>query len=133
MVPVLAAYGINRVVTSQWERCASTIAPYAAAAGLDTVRRDRLTEAQHERSPGRVGATVRELLEDDVSTVLCTHRPVLPTVLDVLGQHARRSVANALPTTDPFLEPGELIAAHVTQTEKGPRVVAAGKVSPPLH
>ncbi|GII98464.1 8-oxo-dGTP diphosphatase [Sediminihabitans luteus] len=133
MVPVLAAYGVGRVVTSRWERCATTIAPFAHAAGIMTTRSEQLTEAQHERSPGRVGAVVRAMLEDPQPSVLCTHRPVLPTVLDVLGQHARRSVANALPTTDPFLEPGELIVAHVAQTDKGPRVVAAERVSPPLH
>ena len=65
--------------------------------------------------------------------MLCTHRPVLPTVLDVLGQHSRRPVANALPAHDPFLEPGEMIVAHVARTPKGPRVVAAEKVAPPLH
>ena len=56
--------------------------------------------------------------------MLCTHRPVLPTVVDVLAQHARRSVADALPATDPFLHPAQVLVAHVAQTPKGPRVVA---------
>ncbi|MEK8226058.1 hypothetical protein NKG05_08225 [Oerskovia sp. M15] len=42
-------------------------------------------------------------------------------------------VANALPTRDPFLEPGEMLVAHVADTPKGPRVLAAEKVAPPLH
>ncbi|MBD5785306.1 NUDIX domain-containing protein [Cellulosimicrobium terreum] len=133
LVPVLAAYGVSDVVTSRWGRCAETIAPYARAAGLATVSSDHLTEAQHERSPARVARTVRELLESPTASVLCTHRPVLPTILDVLGQHSRRSVANALPTRDPYLEPGEVIVAHVARTSKGPRVVAAEKIAPPLH
>ncbi|MCB7135238.1 NUDIX hydrolase [Cellulosimicrobium marinum] len=133
LVPVLAAYGVEAVVTSRWERCARTIEPYGRAAGLEPVRSDHLSEAQHERSPARVARTVRELLEAGRSSVLCTHRPVLPTVLDVLGQHSRRAVANALPTRDPYLEPGEMIVAHVARTPRGPRVVAAEKVAPPLH
>ena len=56
--------------------------------------------------------------------VLCTHRPVLPTVVDVLAQHARRAVADALPHADPFLHPAQVLVAHVAQTPKGPRVVA---------
>ena len=56
--------------------------------------------------------------------MLCTHRPVLPTVVDVLAQHARRSVADALPASDPFLHPAQVLVAHVAQTPKGPRVVA---------
>ncbi|WP_253182057.1 NUDIX hydrolase [Cellulosimicrobium cellulans] len=133
LVPVLAAYGVEAVVTSRWDRCAQTIAPYTRASGLEPMCSDNLTEAQHERSPARVARAVRELLESGTSSVLCTHRPVLPTVLDVLGQHSRRAVANALPTSDPYLDPGEMIVAHVARTTKGPRVVAAEKVAPPLH
>ena len=74
---------------------------------------------------------MRELLEEATeSSVICTHRPVLPTVLDALAQHASRTVADGLPTRDPFLEPGEALVAHVADTPTGPRVVATEKVSP---
>lgn len=132
LVPVLAAFGVRAVVTSQWERCAATIEPYARAAGL-TPTDGYLSEAEHERSPARVAGAVRALLEGRRDAVLCTHRPVLPTVLDVLGQHSRRSVADALPTKDPYLRPGEVLVAHVGQTGKGPRVMAVESHLPPLH
>ncbi|GAA4850577.1 NUDIX hydrolase [Luteimicrobium xylanilyticum] len=132
LVPVLAAYGVRDVVTSRWTRCAQTVAPYADASGLETRRHGRLTEAQHERSPARVAATVRELLEAEETSVLCTHRPVLPTVLDVLSEHTGRNVADALPRKDPYLEPGEALVAHVGLTSKGPRVVAAETITPAL-
>jgi len=132
-VPVLAAYGVGLVVSSRWERCATTIDPYVRASGLRPEYSDNLSEAQHERSPSRVAATVRELLEADRSSVLCTHRPVLSTVLDVLGQHSRRAIANALPSRDPFLDPGEILLAHVAATGKGPRVVGLEKVTPPVY
>jgi 8-oxo-dGTP diphosphatase len=51
-------------------------------------------------------------------------------VLDVLGRHASRAVADGLPSIDPFLEPGELLVAHVADTTSGPLVVATEKVSP---
>jgi 8-oxo-(d)GTP phosphatase len=133
LVPVLSAYGVAMVVSSRWERCATTIEPYVRAAGLRPVYGENLTEAQHERSPSRVAATVRDLLESERSSVLCTHRPVLPTVLDVLGQHSARAVANSVPARDPFLQPGEALVAHVARTPKGPRVVAVEKVIPPIH
>jgi phosphohistidine phosphatase SixA len=132
-VPVLAAYGVGLVVSSRWERCATTIEPYVRASGLRPEYSDNLSEAQHERSPSRVAATVRELLESGRSAVLCTHRPVLSTVLDVLGQHSRRAIANVLPSRDPFLEPGEMLLAHVAVTGKGPRVVAVEKITPPVY
>lgn len=133
LVPVLAAFGVDAVVTSRWRRCADTISPYAHAAEIDSFTSDHLTEAEHERSPSRVAAVVRALLESGTPSVLCTHRPVLPTVLDVLGQHSRRPVASALPTKDPFLSPGEALVTHVTQSPRGPRVVGVERVLPPLH
>lgn len=133
LVPVLAAYGVEQVISSRWERCATTIDPYVRASGLRPSYSEYLTEAQHERSPSRVAATVRDLLaETTESSVICTHRPVLPTVLDVLGQHASRTVADDLPSADPFLEPGEVLVAHVADTPDGARVVATEKVSPPV-
>ena len=133
LVPVLAAYGVEHVISSRWERCAATIDPYVRAAGLRPRYSEYLTEAQHERLPSRVAATVRVLLEEtSESSVICTHRPVLPTVLDVLRGNASQAVASGLPKLDPFLEPGQALVAHVADTPTGPRLVAAEKVSPPV-
>lgn len=129
LVPVLAAFGVRDVVTSAWERCARTIEPYARAAGVEPGYSD-LTEAAHERSPSRVAGEVWRFLESGRDVVMCTHRPVLPTVLDVLGQHSRRSVAGSLPTKDPYLRPGEMLVAHVGRTGKGPRVMGVERSSP---
>lgn len=133
LVPVLSAFGVRAVITSQWARCAMTIAPYALAADIEPHSSTFLTEADHERSPGRVAAEIRNALERRDDVVLCTHRPVLPTVLDVLGEHARRAVASMLPITDPFLQPGEVLVAHVASTPKGPRVVAVETHLPPVE
>ncbi|QCB92784.1 NUDIX hydrolase [Cellulomonas shaoxiangyii] len=124
MVPVLAAFGVGHVVTSDWERCAATMAPFAHAARLAPEISPELTEAEHDESPARVAAVVGRCLDERVDTVLCTHRPVLPTVLDVLATHARRPVANRLPTENPYLQPGEVLVAHAAMTRRGPRVVA---------
>lgn len=132
MVPVLAAYGVARVVSSQWERCAATVAPYVEAGGITPWLSEHLSETKHEQSPARVARTVRQLLDARTSSVLCTHRPVLPTVLDVLAHHSSPSVADQLPQKDPYLEPGELLVAHVAHTPKGPRVVAVDHVVPEL-
>jgi 8-oxo-dGTP pyrophosphatase MutT (NUDIX family)/phosphohistidine phosphatase SixA len=131
LVPVLAAFGVRDVVSSQWARCAQSVEPYAGAAGVPVRISRVLTEAEHGKSPARVAAEVRHLLESQRGTVLCTHRPVLPTVLDVVGQHARRSVADDVPVEDPFLLPGEVLVAHVTDTRKGPRVIAVERHRPP--
>lgn len=131
-VATLAAFGVARVVTSRWERCTATVAPYAAAAGVTPEVVDGLTETRHDESPARVGAIVRELLEDPRDTVLCTHRPVLPTVLDVLAEHSRRHVADALPRDNPFLAPAEVLVAHAGVTPRGVRVLAVERHGSPV-
>jgi phosphohistidine phosphatase SixA len=130
LVPVISAYGASRVVTSEWARCAATVQPYGSAAQVPVEISPLLTEHQHSASPARVARQVVDLISWAGDSVLCTHRPVLPTVVDVLAQHARRSVANAMPLGDPFLEPGEALVAHVAQTAKGPRVVAVERHQP---
>ncbi len=124
LVPILSTFGVGRIVTSAWARCASTVAPYADAAQVIPEVLPILTESEHSSSPARVAAQVLSLLEANGDTVLCTHRPVLPTIVDVLAQHARRPVADTLPNADPFLHPAQVLVAHVAQTAKGPRVVA---------
>ncbi|WP_129337811.1 NUDIX hydrolase [Cellulomonas endophytica] len=125
LVPTLAAFGVRQVVTSDWDRCWSTVAPYARAADLPVQVEPALTETAHESSPARVAHVVQGLLAGGRPAVLCTHRPVLPTVVDVVAAHARRAVADELPASDPFLRPGEVLVAHVAATARGPRVVAA--------
>lgn len=124
LVQVLAAFGVVHVATSEWLRCTQTVQPYADATGRSFVEDPRLTEAAHTAAPGAVAAAVRDVLEAGPAAVLCTHRPVLPTVLDVLSQHARRRVADALPREDPFLRPAQSLVCHVARTPKGPRVMA---------
>lgn len=130
LVPMLSAFGVGRVVTSEWERCAGTVLPYARAIDREARLEPALTESAHEDHPGRVGALVAELMSAGEDGVLCTHRPVLPTVLDVLASHAPRDVADGLPREDPFLKAAEMLVVHVAPTGQGPRVVATERHRP---
>ena len=86
IVPVLAAYGVGRVVTSPWKRCVDTVAPYAAAAGLEVEPVPALTEHAHAAKPKGVRKAVSSVIRDRERPVaLCTHRPVLPSVFAALG------------------------------------------------
>jgi 8-oxo-dGTP diphosphatase len=99
LVPVLAAYAPSRVVTSGSTRCVDTVRPFTEHAGLCPRCDDGLS--QEDASPATVAAVVADLVADEADAVLCTHRPVLPLVLDALG----------LP--DQGLATGELLVAHV--------------------
>ena len=130
LVGLLSAFGIAAVTTSPWSRCQQTVEPYALAAGLRPDLVEALTEDAHAASPARAAAEVERLLATQTDVALCTHRPVLPTVLDVLATRCPRPVADTLPTADPFLRPGHVLVAHVADTPVGPRLVAAQTLSP---
>lgn len=124
LVPVLSAFGIAEVVTSPWTRCRRTVQPYLTAAGLSPSEEERLTEAQHADGPEKTADVVAAVLRTGQDVAVCTHRPVLPTVLDVIGTHARARVRACLPAEDPYLRPGQVLVCHVAGAPDAPRVEA---------
>ncbi len=98
LVPLLAAYAPTRLVTSSSVRCVQTLAPYAESTGWQLQETDDLSE--EDATAERVVDIVDDLLHGKESAALCTHRPVLPTVLDALGVDTAK------------LAPGELVVAH---------------------
>ncbi|MEO9324177.1 NUDIX hydrolase [Nocardioides sp. C4-1] len=103
LVPLLAAYGVSRVVSSTSLRCVQTVEPYVRTTGWELETRRRLSE--EDATPDGVAAVVDDVvdsLDDDVTgAVVCSHRPVLPEVFDALG------------LADPHLEAGELLVVHL--------------------
>lgn len=81
-VALLAAYGVGSVVTSPSTRCVQSVQPFLDAHDLTPRLEPVLSE--EDASKAGVRRLVVRLLEEP-RTVLCTHRPVLPLVLDALG------------------------------------------------
>ncbi|WP_148576119.1 NUDIX hydrolase [Nocardioides caldifontis] len=81
LVPLLRAYGAARLVSSSSRRCWTTLSPYADHAGLELECTDDLAKGAE---PDTVALVTRRLLRGTTPTVLCTHREVLPAVLDAL-------------------------------------------------
>lgn len=106
LVALLAVYDATRIVSSASTRCVQTLYPYSDVTGWELEERHGLTEE---------GATVESVVEavDDLlagpdSAVICTHRPVLPTIWDAIG------------VPDASLEPAAVLVVH----HRGGRVVA---------
>ena len=83
LVPLLHAFGVSRVLTSSSVRCVQTVEPYANDQVLPLVEIDSLSEELYDED------AARELLHDLMRTrgpsVLCSHRPVLPRLFDLLA------------------------------------------------
>ncbi|WP_303325246.1 NUDIX hydrolase [Actinomyces radicidentis] len=134
IVPVLAAYGVGRVVTSPWKRCLDTVSPYAAAAGLDVEEVPALTEHAHADKPKDVRKAVSSVIRDRERPVaLCTHRPVLLSVMDEIAEYAPGRLLRSVPDQDPWLKTGEIMVVHMARRPRGKvRAVAIEKQRPVL-
>jgi 8-oxo-dGTP pyrophosphatase MutT (NUDIX family)/phosphohistidine phosphatase SixA len=83
LAATLAAFGIRRIVTSTSVRCVQTVQPYAEAAGLKVREDEGLSEEGATRKSLTLAA--EKALVSTKNTVICSHRPVLPDLFEVLG------------------------------------------------
>ncbi|QNN54059.1 NUDIX hydrolase [Nocardioides mesophilus] len=88
LVPMLAAYGVRRIVSSSSRRCWTSLAPYAHVTETDLEVTDALSE--EDATADGVATVVADLMDSKRPAVLCTHRPVLPHVLAALELPPRR-------------------------------------------
>ncbi len=109
LVPYLAAYGIESLVSSTSTRCLATLEPYAAAAKVGIETHDTLTEEIGTKDPDAVVRLVEKIREgvlaSQTPTAICVHRPVLPSILE------------ALELAPASLSTGEMLITHLTPDE----------------
>lgn len=98
LIPVLSAYGVSRVVSSDSLRCLHTVTPYARDHVLGIEAVPGINEG--DSNPVTIETTVRGLLAGRENAVLCSHRPVLPQVFSLLG------------VKEEPLAPGEIVVCH---------------------
>ncbi len=126
LVPVLAAYGVQRLLTSDAERCAATLAPYARAAGVRLLGRHALSEQGFGDDADRSLRTLAKAVERAEPAAVCTHRPLLPDLLRTLAERAQHPDVEAalLESAGPGLVKGEALVAHLAGAGIDARVVA---------
>lgn len=104
LTAVLAAYGRLRIVSSDALRCTESVRPYADRFGLNIEVDPGLSEAGHE--DGSAVPIVGRLIADGESSLVCSHRPVLP---DLLAAATGRTL---VPVPDEELPPGGFHVLH---------------------
>lgn len=134
LAPILAAYGVGRAISSPWKRCCDTMAPYCRAAGLKLELEPAITEHAHATAPKTTRKVVeRALRMREGPVALCTHRPVLPAVMDVVAEYAPGKLLRSVPNRDPWLKTGEIMVIHMARRPHGKiRAVAIEKQRPVL-
>jgi 8-oxo-dGTP diphosphatase len=137
IVPLLAAYGVRRLVSSPPVRCADTLRPYAAWLGGSIRLKEGLSEEGYAQDATPAIRHLRRLLERGRPAALCSHGPVLPALLDELAtlvDPASDDAADAAKLLDEAAESGmakgEVLVAHVVDSGDGARVVAVERHLP---
>ncbi len=123
LISLLSAYGPKRVFTSPWRRCRDTISPYAKSHRYKLIERGELSEVGNSKGPKRTAKVAKQLFTDARSSVLCTHRPALPTITEVLANFAEPELKKLILEAK-ALKPAEFVVLHLTTSGKKPRLVA---------
>lgn len=108
----MAAYGVTAFHSSPARRCFDTLSPLAAAPH-QIVREPALSEEDFLDDAGRCAARSRELMLVPQPLVVCSHRPVIPTIFDAVGRLAKTEAPDAA------LKPGEFAVFHRRMKRSG--------------
>ncbi|MEY4275701.1 MAG: hypothetical protein RIS26_164 [Actinomycetota bacterium] len=113
LTKLLRAYGAKFILSSPWTRCLSTIAPYAQKLKVKVKTAPDLTEAANAKRPERTKAAIEDMISLNKALVTCTHRPVLPTIIEQLETRANRKLKAKLHLIA-LLKPGSFAAVHLS-------------------
>lgn len=112
VAPGIAAYRPAKLFSSTAERCLQTITPSARVTGLEVKEKVQISQDAYQSDGAAVTKMVDKRLRKGVTTVLCSHGPVLPQII--------AAVAGATGTPDSgilqqaaMLSTGEYAVLHV--------------------
>lgn len=134
LVDVLGAYAPERVVSSPSVRCLDTVEPFATLGRMRVRERNGLSEEGFAEDPSRAVRRLQKIVAAGRSTVVCSHGPVLPALLEVLhglaGDAEAGSVALLEEAAREKLVKGEALVCHVAGAGPSARVVAVERHLP---
>lgn len=137
LVPLLAGFGIERLVSSPSTRASETLAPYATVSGGKLRLKPGLSEEGYAQDPSRAAHHLSRLFERGVPAALCSHGPVLPDLVALLGERVDPTYGPGLVARSVIddvlaqgLAKGEALVAHVVGTGPQARIIAAERHHP---
>jgi 8-oxo-(d)GTP phosphatase len=96
LVGVLAALGVDRLISSDAERCAATITPYGAAIDRQIHLWPEISERGYEADPKAIDGLGDRAWKAGKVTAVCSHRPVLPALAREFGLRVGKFATGAL-------------------------------------
>jgi 8-oxo-dGTP pyrophosphatase MutT (NUDIX family)/phosphohistidine phosphatase SixA len=117
LIPLLDAFGIEQVYSSDATRCMETVRRFAKSIDASVQSEPALSEVALREDSANPARRIRALAHDPRPLVVCSHRPVLPGLVAALG--AELGAKTDTPAWDPKLPPGGFIVVHRSFTDSG--------------
>lgn len=130
---LLKAFGARLVFTSPWTRCLSTIAFYAQSSKVKVKVSPELTEAANAKNGVNTKNVTKALMNLNKGVILCTHRPVLPNIIEEIETRTTDKQVQAKLQQISTLKPGSLAVIHLSKnSDPIRRVVVDVEIQAPL-
>ncbi len=113
---LLKAFGAKLVYSSPWTRCLSTIAPYAQRTKVKVKTAPEFTEAANAKKPEQTKVALEAIVALGKPVVVCTHRPVLPTIIETLEKRTSDAIKIKLHLAA-ALKPGSFTVVHLNKKQ----------------
>lgn len=118
----IAAFGPEVLVTSPAARCVATIGPLAAQTELPVVHARSISQDAYSADATRVHRQVEKRLSRRLTTVMCSHGPVIPQIIAVAAQLGGATVSADL-RRSAALSTGECTVLHFSRDDEHPKLV----------
>ena len=129
VAPGIAAYRPEKLISSTAERCLRTLAPTARVTGLDVREKAQISQDAYESGGVAVSKIVAKRLRKSVTTVLCSHGPVLPQIIAAVARATGSPDSGQLQRAG-SLGTGEYAVLHIPVDHPETGVVAVEVHSP---
>ncbi|HET8779113.1 MAG TPA: NUDIX hydrolase [Agromyces sp.] len=123
LVDTLTAWAPRRIVTSPAVRCVTTVAPLAAATGIEIKREAGISQDAWESGKAEVRRVVGKRVRSGKSAVICGHGPVFPEIIREIAL-ATATPLGSYVTDAAGLEPGAFSVVHLSSTNSGSGIIA---------
>ena len=119
----LASFGVRKVVTSDAVRCVETVRPLAKLIGAKKTKTGLISQDAWGAGTADVRAVVGKRVRLRTPAVLCSHRPVLPTLLSEIAL-ATGTIPGSYLGDAADLEPAGFSIAHLSASHPGSGIIA---------
>jgi 8-oxo-dGTP pyrophosphatase MutT (NUDIX family)/phosphohistidine phosphatase SixA len=123
IAPGIAAFRPTTLISSTAVRCTATLAETARVTGLDVDQTDDISQDAYTSRGAAVTAVVEGRLAARTTTVLCSHGPVLPQIIDAVAL-ATHTPDSGLLRRAATLSTGQYAVLHVPVDHPESGVVA---------